>query len=285
MPTSHPADTFEVGWVLHFLLQGGLRIDPQRNATHRVLLRWLRSCLTADGAGFARSSGLPPDADDTGMALAVLRRCGISVPLDSLWHFQSDTHFVCYAGERASSPSANAHVLEALLGASPLPSEDRARYLRHQRATQKVVEYLLDQRSGPGYWVDKWHMSPYYATLAAVVALCRAPLLPVHVKLSLTLDWLLDTQRGEGGWGVETVTAEETAYGLLAIRALGRILPFHQPERCSQAVGRGRRLLLDTLDVSRPFSLALAESPPQWLDKSPYAPSRVIRAAILAALR
>jgi halimadienyl-diphosphate synthase len=284
MPSSHPADTFEVAWVLHFLQQAGQRLDPKRIQTHRLLIDWLQECLADEGASFARSLGLPADVDDTAMVLAVLQRCGVPLPLDRLWHFETPHHFVSYAGERISSTTANAHVLEALLSARPLPRKGRDQILRHTRATRKLVDYLSDQRDPRGYWLDKWHLSPYYATLSCVLALARAPLPPVRQELSVTLDWLLETQDGGGGWCRGAATAEETAYALLALRALEKVLPFHRPESRRQARESGRRWL-GALGRSEGVAHAFTAAPALWIDKSTYAPARVIRAAILAALR
>jgi halimadienyl-diphosphate synthase len=281
MPSSHPADTFEVAWVLHFLQQGGQRLDTKRISTHRILIDWLQECLAEEGASFARADGLPADVDDTAMVLAVLQRSGLQVPLDRLWHFETPQHFVSYAGERISSTTANAHVLEALVSARPLP---RDQFLRHRRATRKVVDYLFDQRDPRGFWMDKWHLSPYYATLSCVLALARAPLPAVHRQLLLTLDWLLDTQDETGGWRPGAATAEETAYALLAMRTLGKMLPFHRPECSRRALESGRRWL-DAPGRLEGSSSALMAAPALWIDKSTYAPARVIRAAILAALR
>jgi hypothetical protein len=132
--------------------------------------------------------------------------------------------------------------------------------------------------------MDKWHLSPYYATLSCVLALARAPLPAVHRQLLLTFDWLLDTQDETGGWRQEAVTAEETAYALLAMRTLGKILPFHRPESSRRARESGRRWL-EVPGWLEGSSSALMAAPALWIDKSTYAPARVIRAAILAALR
>jgi halimadienyl-diphosphate synthase len=303
MPTSFPADTFEVAWVLYFLLAGGARLDPKRNATHRLLLRWLQDCLSREGASFARLGSLPSDVDDTAMVLAVLNRSGIATPLDPLWCFFEGDHFVSYAGERTASTSANAHVLEALLSADLRPVEDRDRYRRHRRTIEKLVEYLLDTRETLGrssHWVDKWHQSPYYATQSCVLALCRVPDPAVHQELRSTFGWLLESARPDGSWGSSDggmATAEETAYGLLSLRALRHALPFYESERASMvmasALGRISRWsgLLSPRGETPPPSAVHHGSPGEdplpalWVDKTPYAPARVIRAAMLGSLR
>ena len=94
MPASHPADAFETAWVMHLLLHGGVRFSGKTNATHHLLLHWLQSCLTPSGASYARQIGLPCDVDDTAVIIAVLNHCGMQTPLDALWLFEVDDHFV-----------------------------------------------------------------------------------------------------------------------------------------------------------------------------------------------
>ena len=291
MPSSHPADAFEVGWVLYFLLLGGKQPEGTSNATHRALLRWLGECLSDRGAGLARLGGLPCDVDDTAVALTVLNRSGFAVPLDSLRHFESGDHYVSYAGERTASTSANAHVLEALLSQERHSSpDDRDRFLSHRRSAAKLAEYLLGQREENGSWQDKWHLSPYYATLSSVAGLCRLRDTAVAHRLEPTVSWLLDTQHAGGGWGsLGRATAEETAYALLALRALHQALPFYQTERAAMAAAQGRRQLFCWLRAGKPSRATLQPGrqpgplPALWVDKSVYAPARVVRAATLAA--
>jgi halimadienyl-diphosphate synthase len=301
MPCSYPADTFEVAWVLYFLLVGGLRLDPRRNATHRLLLRWLQDCLSSSGASFARLGGLPADVDDTAVVLTVLNRSGIPTLLDPLWGFLESDHFVSYAGERTASTSSNAHVLEALLS-SPAPlATDQDGSHRYRLIVDRLVEYLLQARESSAagsWWTDKWHQSPYYATLSCILALCRVPDPAVHQELRPALGWLLETERPGGGWGEDgssNATAEETAYGLLALRALRHAVPVYEPDRAVLAMASASRRLADwshmlaSKDLGhqkkrRAFHADVPALPALWVDKTPYAPARVIRAAMLASL-
>jgi halimadienyl-diphosphate synthase len=286
IPASHPADTFEAGWALHALLHGGFPLDPRTNPAVHALLEWLACSLTSAGASFARQHAMPCDADDTAMALIALNRLGrlaadwqrtFRLPpaaLDPLWTFEREDHFVSYVGERTASTSANAHVLEALTSV-----EDAARPdLANRRA--KLVRYLLDQRVPEGYWLDKWHLSPYYATMSCVLALSRVSDPAVHQAVMPTLRWLRETQRPGGGWGDRRATAEETAYALLACRALLRALPAAAGDGDKDMFRRGRTYLLRRLGGLEDD----AALPTLWVDKTLYAPPRVIRAAVLAAV-
>lgn len=274
MPTSHPADAFEGAWALHLLLHGGVPLDPAADPSVRQILHWLHASLADDGASFARMRALPCDADDTALVIAVLNRLGVQVPPDALWAFELPGHFVSYDGERTASVSSNAHVLEALLSvdAVGLPALAARR--------DKVVRYMLAERAEDGSWTDKWHLSPYYGTLACVLALARMPDPAPHDELLPALDWLARTQRPGGGWGVARATLEETAYGALTLTAAARVLPARRTATTRALLRRAEGYLMRHLsELDHPESL-----PALWVDKTLYSPARVIRAGVLAAL-
>jgi halimadienyl-diphosphate synthase len=274
MPASHPADAFEAAWVAHFLLHGGTGLLPAGHPQMTRLLQWLRTCLAPDGASFARSRGLPCDADDTAVVLAILNHSGEQTAPTPLWAFDRGDHFVSYPGERTASTSANAHVLEALLGAQL----GDGRTLAEPR--DRVIQYLLDERSREGFWLDKWHLGPYYATLSCALALSKVPDLRVRAELGMTSAWLVASQQRNGGWGLTNTTAEETAYALLALCWVRTILPHTGTPAFRQAVQRGGKYLTRQLArVQQARAL-----PTLWVDKSVYVPHRVVRAATLAAL-
>lgn len=274
MPASHPADTFEAAWVVHLLLHGGNGLLTAEHEKMGQVLRWLRTCLAPEGASFARSRGLPCDADDTAVVMAILNHAGMPTPAAPLWTFDRGHHFVSYPGERTASSSANAHVLEALLSAQ---GEDE-----HMRADarDRVIQYLLDERAREGYWLDKWHLGPYYATLSCVLALSKVPEMRVRAELTTTSAWLVTAQQRNGGWGHHAPTAEETAYALLTLCWLQTVLPQTGTVPVCEAVQRGRRYLQRQF----PHLQRARALPTLWVDKSVYAPHRVVRAAALAAL-
>jgi squalene cyclase len=195
-------------------------------------------------------------------------------PIAPLAAFDRGDHFVSYPGERTASSSANAHVLEALLGAQP----DDARVLSRPR--DRVIQFLLDQRRPEGFWLDKWHLGPYYATLSCVLALAKVPDVRVRAELGTTSSWLVATQQRNGGWGMTAPTAEESAYALLTLSWLQTVLPQAETRVQRQAVQRGRSYLeRQHAHLKRGRAL-----PTLWVDKSVYAPHRVVRAATLSAL-
>ncbi|HEX6796138.1 MAG TPA: hypothetical protein VF116_00340 [Ktedonobacterales bacterium] len=342
MATSHPADVFEAAWTLHLLRLGGFAVGgrppgaPTNAHSHGRILTWLRGALTADGAGFSRLSSLPCDADDTALTLAVLNESGVRSDLAPLNPFARDSHYVSYEGERTASTSTNAHALDALLSVdtpgaaggrppdAPTPHAshggrppDAPTYggdHGHDRHTpdastlaercRRVARYLLEQGSPEGCWEDKWHISPYYATLSCALALARynshihrigngegageggadAELAKaVRVRLDATLAWLVQTQRRGGGWGIRGATLEETAYGALTVAGLLRLAARQSTQNDRSMLQKARGYLRRHLsNLLAPDSVA--SLPTMWVDKTLYAPPRVIRAAVLAAL-
>ncbi|HUY79796.1 MAG TPA: prenyltransferase/squalene oxidase repeat-containing protein [Ktedonobacterales bacterium] len=329
MPTAHPADTFEAAWALHLLWQGGVTLDPAISQPLRETLFWLRRSLTADGAGFAANRALPPDADDTALALAMLNRLGVATSLAPLWRFMQDGRLLTYPGERTASTSANAHALEALLSVDAIGCDEALLVYR-----RRLVAYLLDARQDGAYWEDKWHISPVYATLASVFALTRLPDPAVHQSLAGTLNWLLETQRPDGSWraiddaapdddltlarlaslipgassapayqpdetrssyaeviassagettaGIDAV--EETAYAVLALRALWRPLAPALAHRQARASGQALRRGVAYLARRAAAIRAGVGFLPMYVDKTLYQPYRVTQAAAYAAL-
>src|SRR5262249_50820089 len=183
-------------------------------------------------------------------------------PVDSLWAYESSEYFVCFPGERTPSTSTNAHILSALTASRPSGA-------RAQRAIGKIASWLREQQEPDGSWSDKWHASPYYATVCCVAAL--APLGDTATQRAVR--WVLDTQRADGSWGRWAGTPEETAY---AIQILLSASMDRDDPATTQAVARGCAFL----------SLATDDDhPPLWHDKDLYAPITVIKAERLAALR
>ncbi|HKD76608.1 MAG TPA: prenyltransferase/squalene oxidase repeat-containing protein, partial [Ktedonobacterales bacterium] len=266
VPTAFPADVFEMAWSVFFLLEAGFDLDAIAPQAIEAIRAHLGASLGPTGAGFGCGAGLPPDVDDTAMVIAILRRLGMSPSLDALWTFHAGDHFAIFAHERTSSPSANAHVLEALAG---------QRQPRSANACDQVVEYLCACQERDGTWRDKWSISPYYATMSCALALARVAETRVHPRLHLSVRWVLVSQQTDGGWGYAASSPEETAYSLLILRRLGDII--RQPDTIQQAIQRGRAYLWH-------HPAALEDGPCLWVDKDLYRPDTVIHAAVFAAL-
>jgi halimadienyl-diphosphate synthase len=280
MPAAHPLDVFEAAWTLHFLLRGGFQLSLRDTRIARIAA-WLRASIRQEGAGLARSRALPEDGDDTATALATLNDLGAPTSIAPLRAFEADDHYLSYHGESSASLSANAHALEALLSVGRRERESAAGRI------QSTTTYLLETRRPEGYWSDKWHISPFYATQACAHALARTINAAAHQALGSTMAWIGQTQRPDGGWGHAGSTVEETAYALLTIAAARRIVvPAATGNRSAESawrwiMARGQRYLQEHVtDLAHPDRL-----PPMWVDKDLYAPPRIIRSAVFAALR
>jgi halimadienyl-diphosphate synthase len=254
-PEVFPFDVFETAWSLWNLGLAGfaLKDPPMASLVADLVHLWERSAPC--GLGFS-SMYSASDADDTAMVYSVLRYAGYEPPSQVFGRFERDNHFVCYPWERDndSSLSVNIHVLHALQGLEQDP-------------TAKIVNFLRSQANSQGYWRDKWHISPFYTTGHAVIALVGSD----HELARGAVQWILDTQRPDGGWGYyDQPTAEETAYCLQALSTFDRYV---KPVDRS-ALTRGRQWLLT----------CRLEMPALWVGKCLYTPVRVVESAIYSAL-
>jgi halimadienyl-diphosphate synthase len=263
-PVLHPCETFELLWAAYHLFLGGA-------ATQRLLRPLERQQLLAAvrQAGVSLSPTFPiPDADDTAVALLLLHDLGEQVDPRVLKGFEAaDGSFVSFPYERHSSVGVNAHVLHALARVPGYPEADLA--------IERILTYLADQHSGM-YWIDKWHISPLYATAHVLRALDDLP--PAHrARLAHLVDlsrlWLRQSQNPDGSWGFYgQPTPEETAYGLLALLAT-RETDQRDADRCRAAANFLEAAVRNHVP-----------NPPLWIDKCLYIPPLVVNAAIEAAL-
>ncbi|MCS7483590.1 prenyltransferase/squalene oxidase repeat-containing protein [Umezawaea endophytica] len=254
VPNVGPIDVFENAWTL---LNIGLTRFDRPEGTDRLLSivedTWTPGRGVSFGAGFR-----PEDGDDTAVASEVLCRAGREPDLEALSSYAGTEYFHCWPTERNPSVSTNVHMLGALRAAG-LSDDDPL--------VRKAVGYLAVSQDGAGSWIDKWHVSPYYATAHAVLA-------GIGLRDDVfagARDWLVRTQRADGSWGCYLPTAEETAYCLQALTAARR-----QGEPVPEEVlRRGYDWLVR--HAAEPF-------PWLWIGKCLYAPDVVVRSAVLSAL-
>lgn len=250
-PQMFPFDIFETAWSLWNLFLAGIEgYDhgiAQRTGDLKAL--WDRGKGTSSSSDFS-----VVNADDSAMVFRVLRLAGLDPDPGPLYQFEGEDHFICHSFERNPSMSANIHILEALKGVDG-------------HATDKVLRWLRSVQVEGGYWIDKWHVSPYYPTAHAVIAL-----MGVDPDLATSaVQWILDTQRPDGGWGhYGRPTAEETAYCLQALS----LYDSHLEPVNREVLARGREGLL----------ACRGERPALWIGKCLYAPVRVVESAIYSAL-
>ncbi|MGN9842319.1 prenyltransferase/squalene oxidase repeat-containing protein [Nonomuraea sp. H19] len=265
VPVGLPITVFERGWVLSWLARAGIRV-----AVPPEMVADLRAAIGP--AGTPAGPGLPADADTTSVALHALALHGVARDPKSLLAFDTGKHFCTWRGEDGFSISVNAHVLDAF-GAYAASRPDRAG--TYAQVRKRLASLLAERQRPDGSWDDRWHASPYYATLSCVLALGeyggpgRAP------TVDRAREWLLATQRADGSWGRWEGTPEETAYAVQALLLPEAVRGHGVEERFRQAAARSHEYLGRASEMS--------DYPPMWHDKDLYTPIAVVGAAILAA--
>ena len=256
-PNVAPFDTFEQAWTLWNLALTEIQ-DSELDALCQPILDDLEQMwVPGKGAGFAAGYA-SKDSDGTSVVYGVLTHYGRSVDLEAVLSYEESDYFRCFALEANPSVSANIHVLHTLRQAG-LPSDNPS--------IRKIIRFLQMQKRSKDFWLDKWHISPYYTTAHAIIANSGLDTLPVDDAIR----WIIETQNENGSWGYYVATAEETAYCLQAL-VVSKRNGQHIPD---QSLERGARWLHEHLDP--PY-------PPLWIGKCLYSPFLVIRSAILSAL-
>lgn len=256
MPDVAPFDVFEQAWVLWNLKLSGI-LDESLQIQCMPYVDFLEeSWDLAQGIGFA-AGYLVKDSDSTAITCTVLAQFDRLVDLDAFKQFERSEYFLCLALEANPSISANIHILTALQSAGM-----DADY----PAIVKIRNFLTAQQKPEGFWIDKWHTSPYYTTAHAIIAYINYD----RIVLQKGFDWLINTQKQDGSWGYYLSTAEETAYCLQALVIChkgGLSVP-------ADVLIQGLNWLIQHKDP--PY-------PPLWIGKSLYTPVFVVQSTILSA--
>ncbi|TMR96238.1 hypothetical protein EJK15_24535 [Nonomuraea basaltis] len=260
VPVGLPITVFERGWVLSWLTRAGVPVEAPPE-----MVADLRAAIGPDGT--AAGPGLPADADTTSVALYALALLGAPYEPDSLWRFRSGTHFSTWPGEQGVSVSVNAHVLDAF---GEYVARRPAAAPRYVETISGLAAWIADRQQPDGSWTDRWHASPYYATVACALALDAFGGDASAGSVRAAVEWVLGTQRPDGSWGRWEGTAEETAYGMQTLL----LTRSRMDPRCVLAADEGQAYLTRS---------AGTEHPPLWHDKDLYVPLAVTRAAVIAA--
>jgi hypothetical protein len=206
------------------------------------------------------------------VAILLLSALGEDVSPAALAPFEKDDFYTSFPYERHASVGVNLHVLDALCWLPPEPGR-RAKIA-------KLLSFIEGSRLHRTYWIDKWHISPYYATSHAVAVLGR-----LHTQQPLAeelcapaLEWIRKTQREDGSFGYYAqATAEETAYAVVALARAGKLSVASDAQRLRRAAAYLR------VEAARASTFRL-ETPPLWIDKCLYNPPRIVAAILEAAL-
>ncbi len=251
----------EMSFALEVLLDAGV-VTPAHPDVQRIAAYLYQHWDNQAGIGFY--PGLPiVDLDDTNTTFYLLRACGYPVDALVFAAYEGDDYFFCYRGELDPSLMVNVRLLTSLrYVADDMPLKRRWLY---------KINALLEEESRnnqPIMWTDKWHTSPYYVTNKVVSTLHGTM---DHI-ITPHIDWLLQTQRDDGGWGWAFTTQEETAYAIMALMTWATANP---NATLQAAIKRGGDYLRHSVDDTH--------YPRLWITKSLYAPEFMIRAAIVAA--
>ncbi len=261
VPSVWPINVFEPCWALYTLHLVGLFAHPALADAVRVIVAQLDARLGVRGLGPALH--FAADADDTAVALCVLRLAGRAPAVNALRHFEIGELFVTFPGERNASVSTNIHALQAL------------RLLGKPAAGTST--YIEANRNPHGLWDnEKWHVSWLYPTAHAVAALAQGK---PQWRDERALAALLQAQRDDGGWGAgRASTFEETAYALFTLHVMNGSEEPTGRRRIAQAVARALEWML-----ARHAAHKMPQAP-LWIGKELYCPTRVVRVAELAGL-
>jgi squalene-hopene/tetraprenyl-beta-curcumene cyclase len=98
----------------------------------------------------------------------------------------------------------------------------------------RAIQWLASTQEPDGSWYGRWGTNYVYGTSAAVVGLVSAGVDPGQKLVTRAIEWLSRHQNPDGGWGEDcrsyaeptsggqgTSTASQTAWGLLALHAIG----------------------------------------------------------------
>ena len=271
----HPCETYEYLWAAYHLFLAGIPADELLTRKHR---QTLKAALENGGVSLAPSFPIP-DADDTAVALLFLHDAGESPDPRVLLPFAtSEGHFASFQYERHTSIGVGLHVLHSLLLIPGYP--DRTRTI------VRVLDYLASQQIEGLYWIDKWHISPYYATAHALCILKELPRQQASRMKPLverSREWLRYTQNADGSWGFYSEpTLEETAYGLLALTAGAGTPIDSDKDSCIRAAA----YLLQKLNEHENSGNGEPDYdyPPLWIDKCLYTPTLIVHTVIISAL-
>ncbi|MBS0252289.1 MAG: squalene--hopene cyclase [Proteobacteria bacterium] len=99
------------------------------------------------------------------------------------------------------------------------------------------IEYLKRTQEKDGSWYGRWGMNYIYGTWSVLCALNAAGIEPSSTVVRKAVDWLLNIQNKDGGWGEDSEsyrldyrgyesapsTASQTAWALMGLMAAGEI--------------------------------------------------------------
>ena len=259
VPGFTPLWFFEIIWTLyHLSFNTDLKV---LRSSINPLIAPILDAWTNTGVGV--DVFMLPDPDDTALALKIFNELEIDQSPSVLETYEVGDHFQCFPLERNISLDVHIHIVEALKNAPDFPRRDEM--------LLKAVNVL--QRHLKKYIADKWHVSPYYSTAHAIIALTDL----ADNLIEKQINWLLRTQQPDGSWTFyprcPKAAIEETAHALLALMTVYEkkgSIPF-------EVIKQGSRYL------DRHYKSA-EELPALWTNKGLYNPYYIVEATILSVM-
>jgi hypothetical protein len=250
---THPAVVQARAAILDALLDArdaGARVPACVVAQEVVALLRARHRAVRGGWSYVPTvPELPPDADDLGQVLHPLVRVGgrtlgeaceegIRLVLDNsqtvagfhTWIIDGVGVTPADAAVRAYLPVMGGWGVHAEVVANlgdALWTYDPVRFGEEVRA---ALAYLVEMQDPDGAWPSMWYEGRFYGTYKTVALLARV--VPGHPSLQRARDFLCAVQRDDGSWGEGGAEPLSTAFGVLALCALGG-------HACSERLERG----------------------------------------------
>ena len=259
---------WDTGLVAHTLLETG---DAKAVAAAERGLAWLvpkqvldlrgdwiarRPDIRPGGWAFQYANPHYPDLDDTAVVVMAMDRARAKTPDDKFAEAISRGRewvegLQCSNGGWAAFDVDNTHYYlnnipfadhGALLDP---PTEDvTARCLSmlaqlgeraDSRTVTQAIDYLRHTQLADGSWYGRWGMNYIYGTWSVLCALNAAAVPHDAAVMRKAVDWLVDIQNPDGGWGEDGTsykleyrgyepvpsTASQTAWALLGLMAAG----------------------------------------------------------------
>jgi len=254
--TVYPIGIFEYGWTIYNLMLARLYFER-----YTEICDLLQNYFTRLGVGM--SAGYPvPDFDDTIIWCKILYEMNYPVNFSVLDAYDAGDYYLTYTSELDPSVGTNIHVLDFVKSCLEFP--------HREEVIEKLLRYLRKEMHPEGFWIDKWHISPYYATGHAVFALCEVD--PSLAEKAVS--WILKSQNENGLWGENNGILEETACAVQALMYYHHIVEHIDMERLSQAVS--------ALNLAGSALLSI-NLPDLWIGKVLYTPVRIALSSIASA--
>ncbi|MFS8131463.1 MAG: prenyltransferase/squalene oxidase repeat-containing protein [Candidatus Dojkabacteria bacterium] len=202
VPSIYPFEIFERGWILDSINYCDIKTQELGEVVDYLKRNW------SDKNGISISNTFPyTDLDDTSLIFKTLTERNIEISQDTFQFYKRGEVYVCFPFELDPSVSTYVHFLGALNSIKSI-----SKNLEIDRIN--IIKYIYLFQEPMGFWFDKWHISPFYTTSHLLIELLKYNN-GSDVEFNKALEWIIDSQNIDGGWGYfDKSTIEETAYVL-----------------------------------------------------------------------